>query len=63
VLAQLASSSMRAKLRQLQEALTGHVDDHHGFLCRRMLERIDELTSRIDEQAAPFAAQVAGWMR
>jgi hypothetical protein len=53
VLAQLARASMRAKLRQLEEALTGHFDDHHGFLCRMMLERIDELTARIDEQAAP----------
>jgi transposase len=66
VLAQLARASMRAKLRQLEEALTGHFDDHHGFLCRMMLERIDELTGRIqeltaqiDEQVAPFAAQVA----
>jgi transposase len=66
VLAQLARASMRAKLRQLEEALTGHFDDHHGFICRMMLERIDELTSRIeelttriDEQVAPFAAQVA----
>jgi transposase len=66
VLAQLARASMRAKLRQLEEALTGHFDDHHGFLCRMMLARIDELTSRIealtaqiDEQVAPFAAQVA----
>ena len=66
VLAQLARASMRAKLRQLEEALTGHLDDHHGFLCQMMLERIDELTSRIeelttriDQQVAPFAAQVA----
>jgi hypothetical protein len=42
VLAQLARASMRAKLRQLEEALTGHFDDHHAFLCRMMLERIDE---------------------
>jgi transposase len=66
VLAQLARASMRAKLRQLEEALTGHFDDHHAFLCRMMLERIDgltsqieELTARIDEQVAPFVAQVA----
>jgi transposase len=66
VLAQLARASMRAKLRQLEEALTGHFDNHHAFLCRMMLERIDELSSRIqeltahiDQQVAPFAAQVA----
>lgn len=66
VLAQLARARLRAKLRQLDEALTGHFDDHHGFLCRMMLERIDdlsakiqELTAQIDQQVAPFAAQVA----
>jgi len=66
VLAQLARASMPANLGQLQEALTGHLDDHHGFTCRMLLERIDELTSRIeeltariDQQVAPFAAQVA----
>src|SRR4029453_2968466 len=65
MLAHLARASMRAKLRQLEEALTGHFDDHHGFLCRMMLERIDdlsakieELTAQIDQQVAPFAAQV-----
>jgi transposase len=65
-LAHLARASMRAKIPQLHEALTGHFDDHHGFICRMMLERIDhltaridELTSRIEEQIAPFAAQVA----
>ena len=26
--------------RPAREALTGHVDDHHRFLCQRMLERI-----------------------
>ena len=66
MLAQLARASMRAKLGELEEALTGHLDDHHGLLCQMMLERIDdlsakieELTARIDQQVAPFAAQVA----
>ena len=65
-LAQLARASMRSKLRQLEEALTGHFDDHHAFLCQMMLERIDdlsakveELTAHIDQQVAPFATQVA----
>jgi transposase len=64
-LAQLARASMRSKIGQLEEALTGHFDDHHGFLCQMMLERIDDLstkieevTARIDKQIAPFAAQV-----
>jgi transposase len=65
VLAQMARTSMRAKISVLTEALTGHFDDHHGFICQIMLERIDELTARVDqlteaieEQIAPFQAQV-----
>jgi transposase len=61
-LAQLAIGRMRGKLSALQEALTGHFDDHHAFLCQMMLDRIDELTdrvtgltTRIEEQVAPFA--------
>lgn len=66
VLAQMARSSMRAKIGVLTEALTGHFDDHHGFICKLMLERVDALTvqigrlsSRIEEKIAPFQTQVA----
>jgi transposase len=65
-LAQLAIGRMRAKLVVLEEALTGHFDDHHAFICRMMLDRIDditrqaaELTARIEEQIAPFADAAA----
>src|SRR6266511_2865698 len=65
-LAQLARGSMRSKLAVLEEALTGHFDDHHGFLCRLMLERvdavtatIDQVTAQIDRLIAPHAHQVA----
>ena len=61
-LAQLAIGRMRAKLAVLEEALTGHFDDHHAFICQMMLDRIDditrraaELTTRIEEQIAPHA--------
>jgi hypothetical protein len=40
VLAQLARSSMRRKISELEEAFTGHFDDHHRFLLARMLGRI-----------------------
>ena len=57
---------MRAKTSVLQEALTGHLTEHHAFLLAMMLSRIDALTAQIDtltariEQAiAPFAHQVA----
>ena len=66
VLAELARGSMRGKKSVLQEALTGHFRDHHGYLLQMMLERTDALTAqiealtgRIDEAIAPFAAQVA----
>jgi Transposase IS116/IS110/IS902 family len=64
--AQLARASMRSKIAVLEEALTGHFDDHHGFLCQLMLERIgavtaklDQVTAQIDRVIAPFAHQVA----
>ena len=66
VLADLAQRRMRARKSVLQEALTGQFRDHHGWLLRMMLDRIDQLTaqidqltSRIDEVIAPFAHQVA----
>jgi transposase len=61
VLAQLAKGSMRGKISVLTEALTGHFEDHHGFLARRMLDRVDAITvdvdvitARIEELITPF---------
>ncbi|MGH3611326.1 MAG: hypothetical protein ACRDRK_01630 [Pseudonocardia sp.] len=34
VLAQMARGRMRSKTAVLEEALTGHFEDHHGFLLR-----------------------------
>jgi len=66
VLADLALGKMRGKKSVLQEALTGHFRDHHRYLLRMMLDRVDALTaqieaitSRIDEVITPFAHQVA----
>jgi transposase len=65
-LADLARGSMRGKKSVLQEALTGHFRDHHGYLLTMMLQRVDALTAqietltgRIDEAIAPFEIQVA----
>jgi transposase len=65
VLAQMARGSMRRKIPQLREALTGHFDDHHAYLCATMLRRIDalaadiaQLDTRIEELIAPFAQAV-----
>lgn len=66
VLAEMACGSMRAKIAVLREALTGHFDDHHAMLCRRMLKRIDavaadiaELDTEIEAMIAPFAPAAA----
>ncbi|MGZ8802156.1 MAG: IS110 family RNA-guided transposase [Mycobacterium sp.] len=64
-LAQLARGSMRGKIGRLEEAFTGRFTDHHAFLLRTMLARIDAITAdidrvqaRIDEQMIPFAKAV-----
>jgi len=56
---------MRGKISVLQEALTGQFRDHHGYLLRMMLDRVDQITAqidqltvRIDEAITPFARQV-----
>jgi transposase len=66
VLAQLARGSMRGKIATLEQAFVGSFTDHHAFLLRRMLARIDalsddiaELDARIEAQIAPFADAVA----
>jgi transposase len=66
VLARMARGSMRKKISVLQEALTGHFRDHHGYLLQMMLQRTDALTAQIDtlsgrieDVIAPFARQVA----
>ncbi|GAB3976406.1 IS110 family transposase [Actinoallomurus acanthiterrae] len=66
VLARLAQGRMRVKIGVLQEALTGHFRDHHGYLLRMMCDRVDglsaqirQLDTRIDDALAPLAAQMA----
>jgi transposase len=65
-LAGMARGRMRAKAAVLQEAFTGHFEDHHGFLLGSMLAHIDALSAqihdvgeRIEAVIAPFAAAVA----
>jgi transposase len=65
VLAEMAKARMRPKIPQLVQALTGNFGEHHAFLCRLHLQRIDQLTAaigelsaRIEEQMRPFAHQI-----
>jgi len=62
VLAQMAHGPMRPKIPRLEEALTGHFDDHHAFICATMLRRIDALAAdiagldtKVAELLDPFA--------
>lgn len=64
-LAAMARGSMRSKTARLEEAFTGRFSDHHAFLLRTMLHRVDEISAdiatvqeRIEEQIAPFAEAV-----
>lgn len=64
LLADLAKGRMRAKIPDLNNALTGRFGEHHAFLLRRMLDHIEaqeaeiaELDARIQELVSPFATQ------
>jgi transposase len=66
VLAQLARTRMRAKIPLLEEAFVGRFTEHHAFLLRTMLARIDEATAditaleaRIEQLIKPYASVVA----
>jgi transposase len=52
VLAELAIGRMRAKRKELAEALDGRFEDHHGELARILLDQIDALTAQIDAISA-----------
>jgi transposase len=65
VLANLARHRMRSKLEALIQAMTGHFDDHHGFLAQIICQHIDvidamiaELHARIDAELVPYRRQV-----
>ncbi len=66
VLAQSARGSMRGKIANLEQAFVGSFGDHHAFLLRQMLGRVDALSAdistledRIEEQIAPFGRAVS----
>ncbi len=76
VLADLARQRMRQKIPALTEALRGRFNDHHAFMVRLYLDRIDahqadiaRLDTGIEEAIAPFQAarellmSIPGWSR
>lgn len=61
VRAEMAKARMRRRIPDLVEALIGNFGEHHAFLCRLHLQRIDqitvmvrELSERITEAMEPF---------
>jgi transposase len=63
VLAGLARGTLRSKIPELIDALTGRFKEHHAFMARLHLDQIDAqsriidaLTDRIEEAMAPFRA-------
>ncbi|HET7415574.1 MAG TPA: IS110 family transposase [Arthrobacter sp.] len=61
VLAALAKGTLRSKIPELVEALTGRFKEHHAFMARLHLDQIDAqsriidvLTERIEQAMAPF---------
>jgi transposase len=65
VLADLAIGKMRAKLKDLAEALDGKFEDRHAELARMLLDQIDALTRQIEKLTARagelIAAIPAAW--
>jgi transposase len=60
-MAELAKGRLRAKISDLEQALTGQVADHHRLLLTMHLEHIDDLDSKverlsqeIDQRVVPF---------
>ncbi|MGH3293403.1 MAG: transposase [Trebonia sp.] len=59
VLADLAIGRMRAKRKELAEALDGRFEDHHAELARMLLDQIDALTRQIDALSARVSELIA----
>jgi len=66
VLADMARGRMRPKIPDLLQAMVGRFGEHHAFLCRMHLDRIDAisrdivtLSTRIEQLMAPFRDRLA----
>ena len=59
VLAQMAKSRMRAKIPQLEEALSGNFGPHHAVVCRQVIEHIEFLDQSIGALTAEIATLLA----
>ena len=64
-MAELAKGRMRAKIPELEPALEGKLEEHHRFLLRLQLQRLEAgekdlavLEQRIQEKLKPYEAQL-----
>ena len=65
-MAELARGRLRQKISELEPALEGKLEEHHRFLLRLQLDRLEAaekdlavLEQRIQEKLKPYAAQLA----
>ncbi len=65
-MAELARGRLRLKIHELEPALEGKLEEHHRFLLRLQLERLEAaekdlavLEQRIQEKLDPYAEQLA----
>jgi transposase len=65
-MAELAKKKLRRKIPQLQLALEGRLEDHHRFLLKLQLDRVERvegdlavLEQHLQEKLAPYAAPLA----
>jgi transposase len=65
-MAELAKRKLRSKIPQLELALEGKLEDHHRFLLRLQLDRLERvegdlgvLEQHIQDKLQPYAAQLA----
>ena len=58
-IADLARSSLRNKIPELEAALEGQIRDHHRFMWRELLDHLDELNLRIAAINERLAEHVA----
>jgi transposase len=57
-LAQLARATLRRRIPDLEQALTGRFTDHHAYLLGRMLTRIDAATADITDLEEKIATAI-----
>ena len=65
-MAELAKRKLRSKIPELELALEGRVEEHHRFLLKLQLDRVESvekdlevLEQRIQQKLEPYAAQLA----